>query len=444
MLKRLLPLTLFVLCFGLALTACGGTAATETPPVEATSGAEETVAAPVSDEQVTLSIWAFEGESEFFATIIESFEEAYPNVDVVVTDIPEGEYTTKIETALLAGEPPDLGFIYEPKWVAAGHFLPLSDKLEPFNINIDDYNPGAMAANCIEGDEIYCIGTYTGAIMMFYNKDIFDAAGVEYPSSTEPMTMDEYVAMAKQLTKKGDSLEDSIWGADADIGVWWQDWRNFIGEEGRTVEGFVNDDATVHAFDLLAQLRADGSVLTGADQATLQGVDLLATGQLATSIIDNVIAIPLLENSEARWGAALTPVEQQGDSPWTSTWTDGFGVFSKAKNRDEAAEFVAFLAQEGNRLRLENGDAPLNMTMMSEWAGANEGRQEAVNVFAAARPNVFVPGYWDVVGPLWDAFEGDMLEDGRPAKEVLDEYAPMMQDTLDQAWETWESFAATE
>jgi ABC-type glycerol-3-phosphate transport system substrate-binding protein len=432
--RKILPLIVLVLFALLVLTGCGGTA-TDEGPAPTTESVE-----PAQVEQITLSLWGFEGESEMFDLLIAAFEEKYPNINVEVTDIPESEYTTKIETALVAGAPPDIGFIYEPKWIAAGHFLELDGIQEEYGINLEDYNAGAMDVNCILDNRLYCFGTYTGAIMLFYNKDIFDAAGVEYPSATVPMTMEEYVTMARQLTKKGITLDDSIWGADADIGIWWQDWRNFIGEEGRKIDGYVNDEATVNAFNKLAELRADGSVISGSDAASLEGIDLLATGQLATSIVDNVIAIPMLEKAGIRWGSALVPVEKAGDEPWTTTWTDGYGVFSKSKHPDAAVKFVAFMAQEGNQIRLENGDIPLNMTLTDEWAGENEGRQEAVMVLEAARPNIFVPGYWDVTGPLWDAFYGDMLEDGRTAQEVLDEYAPILQETLDQAWVTYESF----
>jgi multiple sugar transport system substrate-binding protein len=434
MLKRFLPLSILILLIAVVITGCGGAApAEEVAPTE-----EEAGPAPV--EQVTISIWAFEGEEDFFPILIEAFEASHPNIKVEVTEIPEAEYTTKIDTALVAGEPPDIGFIYEPKWIAAGHFLPIDGMLEAMDLDVANYNQGAIGRDCIVNDRVYCLGTYTGAIMLFYNKDIFDAAGVEYPSPTVPMTIDEYVVMAEALTKKGATLEDSIWGADADIGVWWQDWSNFIGEEGRKIDGYVNDEATVHAFEKLAEIRNNGTVIGGADATSLEGVDLLATGQLATSIIDNILAIPMLEQSGFRWGAALVPVEEKGDEPWTTTWTDAFAVFTKSKHPDEAMQFLAYLFVEGNQLRLKDGDIPLDMTLADEWAGESEGRQEAAKVLEAGRPGIFVPGYWDVIGPLWDAFYGDMLEDGRPAQEVLDEYAPMMQETLDQAWETWESF----
>jgi len=180
-------------------------------------------------------------------------------------------------------------------------------------------------------------------------------------------------------------------------------------------------------------------VLSATESQSLEGTDLLATGKLATSIIDNVIAIKTLEESGVNWGAALVPVEQKGDKAWVSTWTDGFGVFSKSKHPKEALLFLAYVATKGQDARLALGDLPLNMTLADEWAGDSTGRQEAVTAIKQARPLLFVPGYWDTIGPLYDAFYGDILEDKRPVKEVMDEYAPQMQETLDQAWETWDS-----
>ena len=315
----------------------------------------------------------------------------------------------------------------------------MDDIIAEKGISLADLNEGAMGANCIVDGRVYCLGSYTGAILLFYNKDLFDKAGVAYPSASEPMTMDEYVEMCAKLTTKSDVLEEKVWGCDADIPVWWHDARNYFSEDGRTTEGYANDAATVRTFEMLAKLREDGSVISASDSASMEGIDLLATGKLATSIIDNVIAIETLEESGINWGAALVPVEQKGDKAWVSTWTDGFGVFSKSKHPEEALLFLSYMGTKGQDARLALGDLPLDMTLADEWAGDSSGRQEAIAAIKLARPNVFVPGYWDTVGLLWDAFNGSILEDKRPVKEVMDEYAPQMQETLDQAWETWDS-----
>jgi multiple sugar transport system substrate-binding protein len=445
--KNIFRLMSALVVFALLLTACGTPAAPTKEaekPTEAAKPAEETKptdvpAADNPDEVITINIWVFEGEEGIFDELIKVFNADYPNIKVEITNIPEDDYTTKIDTALIAGEPPDMAFIYEKKWIKAGEFLPMDDMIAERGIRLADYNQGAFSDACIVDGKVYCLGTYTGAILLFYNKDLFDKAGVAYPSATEPMSMDEYVTMCAKLTTKSDVLEEKVWGCDADIPVWWHDTRYYFSEDGRTIEGYANDDSTVHTFEMLAQLRTDESVIGATDTQSLEGTDLLATGKLATSIIDNVIAIKTLEEAGVNWGAALVPVEQKGDKGWVSSWTDSYGVFTKSKRPQEAMLFVSYLATKGNDIRLSTGDLPLNMTLADQWAAKSIGRQEAITAIKLSRPGLFVPGYWDVIGPLWDAFYGGILEDKRPVKEVLDEYAPQLQETLDLAWETWDS-----
>src|SRR5437667_635019 len=73
---------------------------------------------------VTLNLWIFEGEDAFVPKLVSAFEKLHPNISIKVTDIPENSYVTKIDTALAAGQPPDIGYIYEPRWIKAGKMLP--------------------------------------------------------------------------------------------------------------------------------------------------------------------------------------------------------------------------------------------------------------------------------------------------------------------------------
>jgi len=412
------------------LSSCGKATPTAAPeqPAGATQG-----------EVVTLNVWTFEGENAVFDPLIQVFNADYPNIKVVVTEFPASDFQTKIDTALIAGETPDLAFVYAPKWIKAGAILELSDMIAQRGLNIENFNQGAIGRDCIIDGKVYCLGSYTGAILLFYNKDIFDRAGVAYPSTTVPLTMDEYVEMCAKVTTKSDDINQRVWGCDADIPTWWQDWRNLISNDGKAIDGYVNDAATIHSFEALAQLRTDGSVISSSDFAMMEGTDLLATGKLASTIIDNTIAIPTFETAGLNWGAALVPIEKSGDQAWTTTWSDAYGIFSATKHPKEAQLFLYYLATKGQQVQLDLGTLPLDMTYADQWAGNSVGRQEAVTAIKAARPNLFVPGYWDVISPLYDAFYGAILEDGRPVKDVLDEVAPQMQETLNQAWETWDT-----
>ncbi len=399
-----------------------------------------------AQDQVTLNLWIFEGEDVFLPAVLDAFQAEHPNITVQITDIPEDEYVTKIDTAMLAGEPPDIGYIYERRWVVGDYFLQLDDAVAAAGINLDDYNVGGMTQACLVDDHVYCIGTYTGAVLMFYNKDIFDAAGVPYPSATEPMTIDEYADMALKLTKPADNIADRIWGGDADATIWWMDAHNLFSPDGRSVDGYLNDEATAHTYQVIADMRAQGSVISAADASLVAGADLLSSGQLATSIIDNAVAVPQLEAQGVNWGAAVPPVEKAGDLPWVALWSDGLGIFKLSQHQEAATEFALFLATRGNELRMSvTGDLPLNMKLAQDqnWAGDSQGRKDVLAAVKTARPPLFIPDYWGVLDPVWEAFNGMMIEDGMSAQDALNEITPEVQDNLDEAWATWDQVVAS-
>lgn len=391
-------------------------------------------------EPVTLNVWIFEGEDVFLPTVIQAFQAEHPNITIQITDIPESEFVTKIDTALLASAPPDLGFIYERRWIVSGAFLPIDDELAAQNINLEDYNPGALSACRVDG-QTYCIGTYTGAVLLFYNKDMFDAAGVPYPSATEPMSIDEYAVMVEQLSVPSDNIAERVWGGNASVTYWWMNGLNFFSEDGRTSTGFVNDETTIHTYQVMADMAAAGTILSPGESSQMEGLDLLSTGQLATSITDNAVALPQLEAANMRWGAAVLPVEKAGDPPYVPIWSDGLGVFAASAHPEEAKLFATFLGTVGNQLRLDvTGDLPLNMRLAEEsnWAGDSEGRQEILAAVQTASSPMFIPDFWGVMAPIDEAYGGLMVEDGLSAQEAFDEVTPIIQENLDEAWATWD------
>jgi multiple sugar transport system substrate-binding protein len=395
------------------------------------------------DEQgsgpATLDLWIFEGEETFLPALESAFEEEHPQINLKITEIPEDNYTTKIDTTLAANSPPDIGFITEPRWIKAGRMVPLDDVIEAEGIELSNLNQNAFEGCLYEG-KVYCLGSYSAATMLFYNKDLFDAAGLPYPSATESLTVDEYAALAAELSEPSEDLGKRVWGGEAATPYWWMDARTHFSEDGRTTLGYVNDASTVHMYEVLAGMVADGSAPSESQWQAIGTTEILATGQLAMSINDNATAIPMLEAAGIDWGVAPLPVESAGDEPFVSSWTDMWGVFSSSDDVEAAKEFVAFVGTTGNELRVEVGNAvSLDLTVADElgWAEESAGRREALDVMELAHPSIFVPGYWDVTDPLWDSFslvvEGDMT-----AQEALDDVAPEMQESLDQAWQTWE------
>ncbi len=407
------------------------------------SGAGITPVASAQDK-VPLTLWLFEGEEQLLPALEKAFEETHPDIGLQITLIPEDNYVVKIDTALAAGSPPDLGFLYDRRWVKSGKVLPLDELIADNTIDLTNFNPAIMEFRCTVDGTIYCLGSYTGAVVLIYNKAMFDAASLEYPSATEPMTIDEYAALAQQLTQPNDDLTQQIWGASAEGPFWWMNLNTSFSDDGHTTEGYINDDATKHTYEVLGNMVQQGyspaaSLMQSLGTDSME--DLFRQGKLGM-VIGDFSQISALEEAGIDYGVATLPVEQEGDAPYLPVWTDGMAVFAGSPHPEEALALVAFLATEGQRLRVEvTGEPPLDASAATEFGwvdqGNTAGRQQFLEAVRTAEPAMFIPSLGEVSAPVDDAFNqiaaGDIS-----ASDALDSVAPRMQDHLDRAWETWE------
>ena len=424
----------------LLISACGASTPSSTTPTDSAGASPGAGSSAVNGEPVTLTLWIFEGEEDILPVFKDGFEAANPNVTLEITLIPEDLYSTKLDTAFAAGSPPDIAYMFERKWLQAGHFLALDDVLATNSVDIANLSQGPLGACQFDG-QIFCIGSYLGQVVLLYDKQAFDEAGVAYPQPTEPMSVDEYAEVAAKLTKPNPDMALQVWGAEVAPSYWWMDPRNFYSEDGRTIAGLIDDEATIASWDVLGKMAQDGVGLTAADQeaAALETTDLIATHQLAMAIEDN-LAFGELQAQGVDVGVAPVPVEQGSDQVWVPTWMDSWGVTTQAAHPAEALALVAWIATEGGKVRADAGSPPLNVELAREldWAAGAPGRDTLVELAAAARPGFFIPGFWgNLASTLEDSFA--RIVDGEDASSVLHEAAPILQEDLDAEWVTWES-----
>src|SRR5262245_13989363 len=170
-----------------------------------------------SEEPVTLQWWTLaEDVSTFEDEFVAAFEEAHPNINVEVTTYPEGQFGTKVATPIAARKPPDVVSYPGLCWMKAGLLLPLDDLVAQDGIDLSGFNPGIVGTSgqsnaefgCSYGGKLYCLGSFTGAVVLLYNKHMFDAAGLAYPPTWPPMSIDEFVADSCALTDQ----DNGIWG----------------------------------------------------------------------------------------------------------------------------------------------------------------------------------------------------------------------------------------
>jgi multiple sugar transport system substrate-binding protein len=360
---------------------------------------------------------------------------ANPNITLEVTAVPEDLYVSKFETAQLAGDSPDVATLYSKSQMF--YFEPLNDAVYAnHGLDLAEYN-AALVSSCGYESEVYCVGTTLGAVVMLYNKEMFDAAGLDYPSASTPMSWEQFAETAGKLTVPSDDITSYVFGGGADAPMFYSDLATFLSDDGRTVE--ATKPGFVSSFETLAGMVSAGD-MPSADQSTAAtggggGIQsMFVEGQLAMVVGDNYM-MEQLESAGIDYGIAPVPVEQ-GTEPWTTVWTDAWGIPTGAAHPAEAATFLAFLANEAQAIQGERGFMPLRTSDAEAWADS-EARSQLVEASKLARVGIFHPDIFSWTPPLMDAYTAVLR--GDPALATLEEAEPKAQEGNDRTWELWDA-----
>ncbi len=139
------------------------------------------------------------------------------------------------------------------------------------------------------GDKVVGLPLGVGANFVMYNKDVFDEAGVEYP--TADWTPDDFIAIASQIADE----EQRRWGGDRPRGPFRAIWNNYgafpYSDDSMSVDGYLNSAESLAAYTWLWDLVDSGATPTPADIEILgtEGtgpVDLFLAGRLAMATLN--------------------------------------------------------------------------------------------------------------------------------------------------------------
>jgi len=172
--KKTIWLITILLLVGLIMVGCQSAEETAAPEEEA----------PAEMEIVNLVVWDYGGsEFSFMDNIaIPEFEKKFPNIKVEHVGFPEDEAGLKLETAIAAGEVPDLAIFVPNRVHAAGHTLPLDDFMARDGIAREDYCSLFQSWNVFTGgkveNKVLSLPMDAAIWGMVYNKDLFAEAGL--------------------------------------------------------------------------------------------------------------------------------------------------------------------------------------------------------------------------------------------------------------------------
>ncbi|MBX3066573.1 MAG: sugar ABC transporter substrate-binding protein [Anaerolineae bacterium] len=277
--------------------------------------------------------------------IVAAFEKENPNIKVDIQVVPWGNYWDKLQTAVAGGEAYDTFWMNGPNfpvYASKGVIADLKDRIAADSVDTSKYPEAMLNLYSYNGD-LYGLPKDFDTIALFYNKDLFDAAGVAYPDDT--WTWDDLAAAAAKLTK------DDVWGfasTTADQSGFW----NFVFANGGEVlsedksKVMLDQPAACDAIKYLYKFVADK---TSPDGATTSAADpwtqLFPGGKIAM-----IVAGSWMSRTYADSGLNIdvAPLPKSPTTDKRATVIHGLAnvMWSGTEHPDEAWAFVKFLGSE--------------------------------------------------------------------------------------------------
>jgi ABC-type sugar transport system, periplasmic component len=313
------------------------------------SAASPSANAGASEERVTLSFYDWTDEQPYMEEVVSGFEAKYPNIKINENYVPSTDYGQKILVNLSTGEEMDVFTISSFSGLAEYSSKQMLEPLDDVAASTDLSGISDIVNTMKDGDHIYGLPYRTSKWVLYYNKDLFDKAGIDYPDGS--WTWDKYAEAAKQLTSG--SGQSKIYGSlsyPAD-NTWWRVLANIEGATNplnpNELETFKKSLSYYYDLTKSGAQQPFGELVgtAGADYTGrfLQGnVGMQWNGDWEVQMLNDAIKdkgvklnydiapLPHWEGSETTTPGALTAVM----------------VSKQSKHKDAAKKFAEYLASE--------------------------------------------------------------------------------------------------
>lgn len=177
---------------------------------------------------LTLTMWGSEQDKSTMEERLAIVKDIYPNITVEVMLV-AGDYDQKVQTMIAGGTPPDIMMLAENFQVYASknQLIPLDEFIASYGVDMEERYTEDIANLMRYDGKQYGMTDRAGAMVLYYNKDMFDAANIPYP--TKDWTQEDLLEAAQKLTiqENGQTVQ---WGYYPSS--WWPQWMQLIYQNG--------------------------------------------------------------------------------------------------------------------------------------------------------------------------------------------------------------------
>jgi multiple sugar transport system substrate-binding protein len=341
-----------------------------------------TTAVPSSGEKIKLSYMSWKNETEMtnIKKIADTFMKEHPNVEVDLQPVPYNEYLSKLNTLMAADQAPDVFYLPEfmdIDWGKKGVALDLAPYLQSSDLNNKLINQIVYR----DGDKVWAIANGVGTLLMYYNKKLFQDAGIEPPSKDplHPWTWDQFIAANKKLTTDQSGKHPGEQGFNANatkvfgtlppthwlslMPLLYSNGARFATPDGMSLA--LNSPEAKQVLQSVADLSLVHKVAPSpiAVKSLPGATQMFKNNQLAMAI-DGNWTLPDYVKQGIDIGVAPLPMFKE---PKDIVWNSGYMVSKKSKHPEEAVQLLMKLIDFSNLPDLNvNTDLPNLMNWYTE------------------------------------------------------------------------------
>ncbi len=351
--KHLSAILASALALVLLMSACGPAASdpTKSPdnPDPKPSQQQDT---PPADQPVTITYSNYNasgGNEETLQKMYEAFHEEYPNITVEIETIAYNDYFTQLQTRVSGGTAPDCYELNIENFAAYANKGALA---EITGVDFSGLDETSLNAFNVDGKQYGLPGKFSN-VVLFYNKDLFDQAKIDYP--TADWTQDDLQKAAEAIR----ALGDDIYGYYQPLT--YNEFYKVVAQFGGSLLNADKTEFTINAPENVAaaQMMADRILVSNVQPNEVQmgGIgdwDLFMSGRLGMMPTGIWAFNTFAEGCKFDWDITVEPGKEQKA---THFFSDACVINNASDKKEAAATWITWLtsSDKAAAIRIEAG-----------------------------------------------------------------------------------------
>ena len=386
-------------------------------------------------ETVTINFWhhysAQSAENETLTNVlIPAFEAENPGIRVNAVSHEWAELHDKVLVSANSQALPDVArcdIAWLPEFQKMGILVPLDEEMPDFAEVSGTLLDSAMSTGVIGGHS-YALALNTNSKIIFYNKAMLEAAGVQVPA-----TMEEWTEAVRKLSGENANGQQ-VWGwNEPALAGWnicpliWSFGGSLTNEEQTAATGYINGPAAVKAVETFAELVKEGAI-TGFNSGDIPMTDGFGTGRYAMMLEGPWKSAELAgAYPDVAYGTAPMPAGEGGSV--SVLGGEDIAMFNTA-NREAAWKFMKFMTGEFAETEMAKcGQIPVNKAALESETVKDADYAPFLDAIRTAKARPTVAAWSEMDNDLSAAMTA-VVSGEKTAQEALDELAARWDELL--------------